>query len=433
MVDPSSLSATEASQLMKKGLLTSVKLVESCLSRISMRDPAVQAWQVVDEEGALAAARKCDADERRGPLHGIPVGMKDIIDTCDIMTAYGSPIYKDNQPSSDSACVALTREAGGIILGKTVSTEFATRHPGKTRNPHNLDHTPGGSSSGSAAAVADFMVPLALGTQTTGSVIRPSAYCGVVGYKPSFGYVNRTGVKPLSDSLDTIGFHARSVADIGLYFSVLSGRTPVDFEGEQSRIQAWRIGYCRTPMWDRADAETHALLENAAGRLTNAGAEVAEIVLDPAFEKGTASQAIIAEFETWRALAFERTQHPDKLSPALTERLERAGNRSVPDYENARLHAEECRRKIAAIFKDWDALLVPAAPGSAPEGLAYTGDPVFSQLWTLLQGPAITIPAGASGNGMPLAVQLIGNYRKDEDLLRCANWAEMILRDQNLS
>ncbi len=426
MAEPCSLTATEVLHLMDKGKMTSTQLVESCLQRISAREDVIQAWQYVDADGALEAARKCDREDRKGPLHGIPVGVKDIFDTVDMPTTYGSPIYEGNQPSADAACIALFKEMGGIILGKTVTTEFATRNPGKTRNPYNPKHTPGGSSSGSAAAVADCMVPLAFGTQTTGSVIRPSAYCGVVGYKPSFGYINKTGVKPLSESLDTIGFHTRSVADVGLMFSALSGRSPVRFTADAGG-RPWRIGVCRTPMWEHADGETRRLFETTAHRLAKADAKVEEVALEPVFADCTPNQDIINEFETWRSLAYERTRHADALSAALTERLTRAGNRSVADYDSARTHAEDCRRKIAAVFEDWDALLVPAAPGAAPIGLDHTGDPVFSQLWTLLRGPAITIVAGESDNGMPLGIQLVGNIHTDNSLLLCAHWAETVL------
>jgi len=427
MVSPYRLTVSELSHMMDNGLLTSSQLVESCLQRVSAREDAVQAWQHVDADGALEAARKCDNEPRIGPLHGIPVGVKDIFDTFDMPTTYGSPIYDGNQPKGDAACVALLRELGAIILGKTVSTEFATRYPGKTRNPWNLDHTPGGSSSGSAAAVADCMVPLALGTQTAGSVIRPSAYCGVVGYKPSFGYVNRTGVKPLSDSLDTVGFHARSVVDVGLIFSLLSGRPESALTASSANNRVWRIGVCRTPMWDSIDDEAQTLFEMTASRLANAGAQVEQIELDPAFMAGMASQDIISEFETWRSLAYERTRHADKLSGTLIDRLRRAGARSVADYNKARAHAEECRRGIAIVFELWDALLVPAVSGAAPIGLGDTGDPVFCKLWTLLHGPAITIPAGKSDRGLPLAVQLVGNIHTDNSLLRCAQWVESIL------
>lgn len=399
----------------------------SCIARVKAREDTVRAWAYIDAEAALEAARARDCETRRGPLHGIPIGVKDIIDTSDMPTAYGSPIYSRHQPAADAACVALAREAGAVIMGKTVSTEFATRHPGKTRNPHNGAHTPGGSSSGSAAAVADRMVPAAFGTQTTGSIIRPSAYCGVVGYKPTFGTINRTGVKPLSDTMDTIGLHARSVADIALILSVISGHSYPDLKVVADERPPWRIGLCRTPYWDRADAATHALLEDVANRLGRAGSKVRELVLPEPFPDAFHAQDVINEFDTWRALAFERTRHPEKLSTTLRERLARAGRRSSTEYTIAQKLAAKCRRLADEMYTEWDVLVVPAAPGEAPNGLDSTGDPIFSQLWTLLHGPAATIPAGHGPSGLPLGIQLVGPRGHDLRVLACANWVAGVL------
>jgi amidase len=427
MTEPADLDVTSASLLMEKGKLTAEALMASCLARVDTREDAVRAWAYIDADLAMAAARACDRETRRGPLHGIPIGVKDIIDTSDMPTAYGSPIYNGNQPAADAACVALAREAGAVIMGKTVSTEFATRHPGKTRNPHNAAHTPGGSSSGSAAAVADHMVPAAFGTQTTGSVIRPSAYCGIVGYKPTFGTINRTGVKPLSDTMDTVGLHARSVPDIALILSVISGRPYPGLEAVAEEIRPWRIGICRTPYWDRADAATHALLEQVADRLGRAGSKVRELVLPEPFSDAFHAQVVINEFDTWRALAFERTRHPEMLSTSLSERLARAGRRSAAEYTAAHDLAAKCRGLADEMYSEWDALVVPAAPGEAPNGLGFTGDPIFSQLWTLLHGPAVTIPAGHGPSGLPLGIQLVGARGHDLRVLACANWVAGIL------
>jgi amidase len=427
MTEPADLDVTSASLLMEKGKLTAEALMASCLARVDTREDAVRAWAYIDADLAMAAARACDRETRRGPLHGIPIGVKDIIDTSDMPTAYGSPIYNGNQPAADAACVALAREAGAVIMGKTVSTEFATRHPGKTRNPHNAAHTPGGSSSGSAAAVADRMVPAAFGTQTTGSVIRPSAYCGIVGYKPTFGTINRTGVKPLSDTMDTVGLHARSVPDIALILSVISGRPYPGLKAVAEEMRPWRIGICRTPYWDRADAATHALLEQVADRLGRAGSKVRELVLPEPFSDAFHAQDVINEFDTWRALAFERTRHPEKLSTTLSERLARAGRRSAAEYTAAHDLAAKCRGLADEMYSEWDALIVPAAPGEAPNGLGFTGDPIFSQLWTLLHGPAVTIPAGHGPSGLPLGIQLVGARGHDLRVLACANWVAGIL------
>lgn len=427
MTEPADLDATSAAILMEKGKLTAEALMASCIARVKAREDTVQAWAYIDADAALEAARARDCETRRGPLHGIPIGVKDIIDTSDMPTAYGSPIYSGHQPAADAACVALAREAGAVIMGKTVSTEFATRHPGKTRNPHNGAHTPGGSSSGSAAAVADRMVPAAFGTQTTGSIIRPSAYCGIVGYKPTFGTINRTGVKPLSDTMDTIGLHARSVADIALILSVISGHSYPDLEVVAGEMPPWRIGLCRTPYWDRADAATHALLEDVANRLGRAGSKVRELVLPEPFPEAFHAQDVINEFDTWRALAFERTRHPEKLSTTLRERLARAGRRSAAEYTIAQKLAAKCRGLADEMYTEWDVLVVPAAPGEAPNGLNSTGDPIFSQLWTLLHGPAVTIPAGRGPSGLPLGIQLVSPRGHDLQVLACANWVAGVL------
>jgi amidase len=427
MIEPADLDVTSASILMEKGKLTAEALMASCIARVEAREDTVQAWAYMDADLALDAARACDCETRRGPLHGIPIGVKDIIDTFDMPTAYGSPLYKGHQPAGDAACVALAREAGAIIMGKTVSTEFATRHPGKTRNPHNVAHTPGGSSSGSAAAVADHMVPAAFGTQTTGSVIRPSAYCGIVGYKPTFGTINRTGVKPLCDTLDTVGLHARSVTDIALILSVISGQSCPDLADVAEEMRPRRVGLCRTPYWDRADAATHALLEEAAVRLGRAGAKVGEVVLPDPFPDAFHAQDVINEFDTWRSLAFERTRHPETLSMTLRERLARAGRRSAAEYTAAQQLAAKCRELADEIYAEWDVLVVAAAPGEAPAGLDSTGDPIFSQLWTLLHGPAITIPAGHGPSGLPMGIQLVGPRGHDLRVLACANWAAGVL------
>ncbi|MDH4292791.1 MAG: amidase, partial [Betaproteobacteria bacterium] len=271
------LSACEASRKIAAGELTAEKLTASCLERVAERETDVQAWAFIDPDTAIKQARLLDQQPRRSRLHGIPFGIKDVIDTHDMPTQYGSKIYEGNQPGCDAACVAQIREFGGLIMGKTVSTEFATRQPNKTRNPLNPAHTPGGSSSGSAAAVADFMVPIALGTQTSSSIVRPAAYCGVVGYKPSFGLINRAGLKFLSESLDTIGSLTRTIPDAALIVEELSGLTPTSFEGVDKLRP--RIGLCRTPWWNAADDASKANLEQAARTLAGAGARVADVTL----------------------------------------------------------------------------------------------------------------------------------------------------------
>ena len=275
-------SMADAAKAIADGALTSEALVAACLARIEERDGEVGAWTWVDPERALAEARRRDAETPRSPLHGIPFGVKDIIDTADMPTEYGTPIYEGTRPAWDAACVALLREAGCVALGKTVTTEFATRHPGKTRNPLDPTRTPGGSSSGSAAAVADLMAPVAYGTQTTGSVIRPGAYCGVVAVKPTFGLINRSGVKPLSDALDTVGYYTRTVEDAALFLQVAAGYPATDLGGVAGLKP--RIAICRTTAWDRARPETVELFDGLEGRLGAAGAEARELELPGEFD-----------------------------------------------------------------------------------------------------------------------------------------------------
>ena len=419
------LSATEAAERIAAGRLKSEALVAACLERIGQREKDVQAWAFIDSELALAQARARDREPRRTRLHGIPVGVKDVLDTAGLPTEYGSPIYRGNRTTCDAACVAQVRELGGVILGKTVTTEFATRHPGKTRNPHNLKHTPGGSSQGSAAAVADWMVPLAFGTQTTSSVIRPAAYCGVVGYKPSFGLINRTGVKALSDSLDTVGTLTRTVSDAALIVEELSGAPVTSFDAVP-RMKP-RIGFCRTPYWRQADRPTQEALEQAVPRLERAGAKVAEVDLDGEFARLVEVQVTISTYEMFRALAYERTCFPDLLSETLMGRLLGGGRVSRAEYEDAQSIAERCRARLDDVFRECDVLLSPSAMGEAPEGLASTGDPVFGASWTVLHCPAVTVPAFHGPRDLPLGAQIIGPPGKDGPTLLCAEWVHRAL------
>ena len=419
------LSATEAAARIAAGKLKSEALVAACLERIDQREKDVQAWAFIDPEAALTQARARDKEPRRTRLHGIPVGVKDVFDTADLPTEYGSPIYRGNRTSCDAACVAQVRELGGVILGKTVTTEFATRYPGKTRNPHNLKHTPGGSSQGSAAAVADWMVPLAFGTQTTSSVIRPAAYCGVVGYKPSFGLINRAGLKVLSDSFDHVGTLTRTVADAALIVEELGGAPATSFESVPGMKP--RIGFCRTPYWRQADQSTQEALEQAVLRLARAGARVAEADLDGEFAHLVEVQITISSYEMFRALAYERTRFPDLISETLMGRLLGGGGVARAGYEAAQAIAQRCRARLTDVFREYDALLAPSAMGEAPEGLASTGDPVFGASWTVLHCPAVTVPAFNGPRGLPIGAQIIGPLGKDGTTLLCAEWVQRAL------
>jgi Asp-tRNA(Asn)/Glu-tRNA(Gln) amidotransferase A subunit family amidase len=413
------LTASEAAGRLAAGTLTAEMLVRDCLDRASGR-AEVKAWAWLDPAQALAQARAADRGGRPGLLAGVPVGVKDVIDTVDMPTQHGSPIYRGNRPFADAACVALIRAAGGVILGKTVTTEFANRDPRETVHPHNRAHTPGGSSSGSAAAVADFQVPVGLGTQTGGSTIRPAAFCGIIGYKPSFGEFSRVGIKMQCHTLDTLGVICRSLDDVALMRAALLAQ-------DQQRVDrasaAPRIGFCRTPAWGHADADTQALLERTASRLAAAGAVMRDVALTPADILDHHRR--IFEFEAARNYAYEYEVHGDKLSAALRDGLLTPG-RALPlaAYVEAIEAAEAFRRNLDDLFGEFDVLLAPSAVGEAPEGLGSTGDARFNAIWTLAWTPCLTLPAGTGRKGLPLGIQLIGPRFRDEALLDAAAWVE---------
>ena len=419
------LGAAEAARRIAAREITSEALVSACIERIASREPQVQAFAWFDAQAALEQARAVDKARHRGALAGVPVAFKDVIDTFDMPTQYNSPIYKDYRPRIDSACAALVRNAGGVVIGKTVTTEFATRMPGPTRNPHNLAHTPGGSSSGSAAAVADFMAPLAFGTQTGGSNIRPAAFCGIVGYKPSFGTINRAGLKSVSESLDTLGVMGRSVEDCALLVNVCSARTLPDFTAKLPR--APRIGFFRTSRWADASAATHRTLEDAAAALAKAGAQVRDFSLPAEFDRLYDEQVLIMNFEAARSLAHERFQHREGLSDHLRDTLEQHWNTPRSRYDDAMRHARECRAVYADSFADVDVLLTPSAPGEAPEGIAGTGSSLFNRNWTLLGAPCVTLPFGEGDSGLPIGIQIVGRYDDDARVLETAHWVRQAL------
>ena len=402
---------------MKADRLTAEARVQECLERIAERDGTVRAWACIDHKLALEQARALDRGPRRSRLHGVPVGIKDIIDTAELPTEYNSPIYRGHRPRADAACVALLRQAGCVILGKTVTTEFALNHPSQTRNPHDSAHTPGGSSSGSAAAVADQMVPLALGTQTGGSVIRPAAYCGAFAIKPSFGSIPRPGAKFVAESLDTIGIMARCVEDLSLSLEVLSGKKPAQVAGTP------RIGLCRTPRWSVASGEVQANIKQAAMRLEKAGARVTDFELPPDSDQLFDRHRVIMHYEAARSLAWEYANFRDQISATLRPRLEDGWNVTRADYDAMRETARRCRRALADKMRDVDFLITPSAPSEAPRSLDSTGDAVFNRAWTLLGLPCVTIPYGKGSHGLPLAVQLVGPMDSDAALLGWSDWA----------
>ena len=420
MSDLYRLSASEAARRIAAGTLTSRALVEACLERIARREGDVGAWAHLDPDQALAEARARDQSGVGGPLHGVPIGVKDIMDTADMPTAYGSRIYRGHRPAADAACVALARAAGAIILGKTVTTEFAALSPGKTRNPHHRDHTPGGSSSGSAAGVADFMMPLAFGTQTAGSILRPASYCGGVGMKPSFGLIATAGTKPLAPSLDTIGGFARSVADIALLLAALTDRPELR---PTAPAQRPRIGVYHPQPWDQAQPATLAALDAAREALARAGAAAGDRAAFLAFDGLVAAQQAIMNHEAARNLAWERLNRASEIMPRTAAMLADGVAVTAAAYDAARREAAAARAQLGAFFGDFDAMLVPAAPGEAPP-IATTGDPVFNRPWTLLHLPCISLPGHRGPAGLPVGVQLVGRPGEDARLLAIALFVE---------
>jgi amidase len=414
------LSATEIAVGIAAGEITSESVVRDCLDRIAARDDTVKAWVNFDADLAVAQARALDRERRRGPLHGVPIGVKDIIDTFDMPTEMGSPIYRGYRPPADAACVALLRRAGAVILGKTATCEFAGMAPSATTNPHNAAYTPGGSSSGSAAAVGDNMVAAALGTQTGGSVLRPSSFCGVFGYKPTYNSFNKAGVKPAAESIDTIGWIARSIDDVELLTAVLRMQEP-----QPPRVleAAPRIGLCRTEIWNTAQPETKAAVEEAAAALGKAGAAVREVDLPEAFAGLHAlARGTINHFERAACMAFEWDHHREALSPQMRRYIENGLKTSRADYVAAWRRVEQCRALLPKVFEEFDVLLTPCVPGEAPKGLAFTGDPSMQAMWTALHTPSMTLPTHRGPNGLPVGIQLIAQRYDDDRLLACARW-----------
>ncbi len=419
MTDLHRLTATEAARRIASGQFGATALLESCLDRIAQRGPAVRAFAHCDPD--QVRRQRC----RPGALHGIPVGVKDVLDTFDQPSQYGSPIWAGHQPRADAAAVAWTRAAGGLVIGKTVTTEFATRKPGATANPAGLAHTPGGSSSGSAAGVADFQFPVAFGTQTAGSIIRPAAYCGVVGYKPSFGLIPRLGMKVMSESLDTIGTIARSVADCALLAGVAGG---VDLgDPDRKPARAPRIGICRSPSWSGAAAETQALFERIAGPLSRAGAIVVGRELPTAFEALADAHPIVMHGESARAMGWELASARAGISEGLAEKLDWGLAQGAAALFAAQAVFRQTQNGFADVLGDLDILVTPSAQGAAPLGLEWTGDPAFNYIWTALHAPCITVPHGAAANGMPLGVQIVGRRADDRATLAWAQWVAAAL------
>jgi Asp-tRNA(Asn)/Glu-tRNA(Gln) amidotransferase A subunit family amidase len=420
MTDPASLTATEARRRIRDGRLTATALAEACLARIAAEEPRIRAFAWLDPAGVRRRAAALDADGEAGPLGGIPFAVKDVIDTADLPSQYGSPIWAGWRPRSDAACVAAARRAGAVVIGKTVTTEFATRHPGPTANPHNLAHTPGGSSSGSAAGVAAGFFPLAFGTQTSGSIIRPAAFCGVVGFKPSYGTLHRAGMKVMSESLDTIGVMARDVADCALAMAALTGTDHGDPSAPPGRPP--RLALIMGPAEAAAAPETLTLLDRAAEACRRAGAVVEPVALPPAVLAGYEAHPTVMNAESAEALGWELAHARAQLSQTLRERMEEGARQAGPALAAARQAFAAARAAFPAAIQGYDAVLTASAPGEAPEGLGWTGDPAFNWLWTLLHGPCCTVPAGTGPKGLPLGLQIAGRIGEDRGVLAWAEW-----------
>ena len=429
------LSAADAARAIRDGAISSEQLVEACLARIRETEPQVDAWQFLDPAHALAQARARDADRREGrttgPLHGVPVGIKDIIDTGDMPTEDGTVLHAGRTPDRDAPVVAMLRSAGAVIMGKTVTTECAYFHPGKTRNPHNPEHTPGGSSSGSAAAVAAGMVPLALGSQTNGSVIRPAAFCGVYGFKPTHGLIPRSGILKLSRTLDHVGVFARSIDDVALVSEQLVGHDELDPDTRpRARIPFREIALQEPPLppllalvkgpaWNRAEEETREAFAELVGEL---GDRVVAVELPEAAQRALDWHRTIMEAEMAANLDLEWEKGRERLSEPLRALLASGREVRALEYQQALARIPLLNDGFGDIFERYDAILTPAAPGTAPKGLGSTGDPSFCTLWTLLGTPALNLPLMRGSNGLPLGVQLVGQRGDDARLLRTARW-----------
>lgn len=437
------LSAVDAARAIQDGAISAEELMESCLARVREVDGNVQAWAYLDPEHALGRARARDEARKQGqptgPLHGVPVGIKDIIDTADMPTEDGTVLHAGRTPVHDAALVSALRAAGAVIMGKTVTTELATYTPGKTRNPHNLEHTPGGSSSGSAAAVAAGMVPLAVGSQTNGSVIRPAAYCGVYGYKPTYGLIPRSGVLRQSRALDQIGVFGRTVEDVALIAEQITGFDPADSDTQpRARLPLLAgalqesplppsIAFIRTSAWAQAEVETREAFGELVDHL---GDRIETVELPDSAAQAWDWHRTVMEAEMAANYDAEWERGRDRLSESLRRQLERGRAVTAIDYQKAVARMAMVREALGEIFSNYDAILTPAATGTAPAGLASTGDPVFCTLWTFCGLPALTLPLMAGANGLPMGVQLVGPWMGDARLLRTGRWlAGMAARD----
>lgn len=418
---PTELTAVQAAALMESGALTAEALARACLDRIAERDGEVRAYLACDPDRVLAEARAVDRGHRGGLLRGIPYAVKDVIETVDYPTTYGSPIYQGYRTGRDAGVVACAAEQGAVLMGKVATGEFATQTPGPARNPLNTAHTPGGSSSGSAAAVAAGMALAALGTQTTGSLIRPAVYCGLVGYKPSFGVLSTAGVGTLSPMQDTVGLITRDVADAALFMGGLHG-----WRITLERMDRPRIGVCRSSQWQWARPQTVQAIEALASRLSAAGAQVRDVVLPAELEALVDVQAGIVAYDARQSLGHERLRHYDRLSQRLRDRIHGGAATILPDYLSMVRQVACARARILDFMADWDVLLYPATEGEAEVGIEYSGSPRFGALWTLLHMPSVSFPTTTGPTGLPLGAQVVGACGDDLRTLAVAQFVAAV-------
>lgn len=411
------LSTTQVAQKLAAGETTSLAIVDDCLARIAAREPDIRAWAFVDPELARRQARARDREPRRSALHGMPIGIKDIFDTFDMPTAYGSPIYQGHRPATDTAIVGLLRRAGLVILGKCATTEFASPVPIGVKNPHDFGRSPGVSSSGSAAAVADFMVPMAVGSQTGGSTILPAAFCGVFGFKASLTGIDRGGIRHLRPGLDTIGLFARDLRDIATLQAIVTG---VWASASPAELKGIRVGVCRTLNWHQALAESVDALERAAANLKNHGAVIHDADMPEVFTGIEDSFRVISSVEGARSLAAEARDHFDRLNywVQAAQKISKATDQA--QFDKAELHVIACMAAMVEMFSACDVILTPSACGEATTDLTGISNSAFNRTWTLLQGPCVNIPAYHGPNGMPVGVQIVGPVGSDSRTLALA-------------
>jgi Asp-tRNA(Asn)/Glu-tRNA(Gln) amidotransferase A subunit family amidase len=398
------------------GIGANAAAVERCSAAIVQWEPVVQAWAHLDLEHAAAAAAQADREPVR-PMSGITLGVKDIFDTSDQPTSYGSPLYEGHRPFADADAVVSLRGSGAISLGKTVTAEFAFAYPGPTKNPHRATHTPGGSSMGSAAAVASGMADVALGTQTAASITRPASFCGVYGFKPSYGAVSMAGVKLVAPSLDTVGWFARDPLLLDAAHVSLTGRPASELPSGPPLI-----AIARTSSWGAATTDSQNAVLDAATTAREMGAAISDAKSVDVLDGLVEAQQTVMAYEAARSLALEHHEHREDLSTLLLQLLDKGRLLHVDEYDDARRRRDQSASRLAALFGDADVLLTPAAVGEAPAGLASTGDPLFSRIWSLLGVPTLAIPWTTGSSGLPVGVQVVARPGQDLALLSFARW-----------